>query len=464
MSCKSCSESPKDGHVVYQYAAKVVCGVVKPIPPGTNIDNPLPPGEYKTKINIHNFSRCDCVTFRWKVAVGYPHLKVGPISEFAEVTLCPDEALEIDCADIMKRLGRDVEGHIEGWVVLYTPSELDVVAVYGTAATPGGSVNAFHTERVHSRCLTACEDFNLDISTGVSQWEVAGPFPGQAPPGSPFTDVVLGSSDPNWTNLPGALWIHPPGGNVQPEGTYTYRLRFRLCDGFMNPQLGGSMLADYFANAFLNGNSVSPTQTGGPNYPTPINITATGNFKAGMNELIVVVTNKERGTTGLALHGDIEVKAGLCPGVPMPLLCCPNIQYNAHMQRFIWESFDWWQGWRSDGQTAGTTGENRRMERIKIEVIGCRHPGTTITYQVRTAPLVGGAVWGPIVSEGQDAGNGNDRIEMLIINLVNAPLNCHLCYRVHMRHNGWGPWVTEGVAAGSSGSNRRIEAVEIKFC
>ena len=82
---------------------------------------------------------------------------------------------------------------------------------------------------------------------------------------------------------------------------------------------------------------------------------------------------------------------------------------------------------------------------------------------MRSAPLIGGAQWLGPGTEGQEVGNLHWRIEIIQINLINAPLNCHLCYRVHMRHLGWGPWTNEGGQTGSSGLNRRVEAMEIKF-
>ena len=472
MTCNcSGAAASKTGRVDYQYAAKIVCGTVKEA-------GSLPRGSYKTKINIHNFSRCDCVTFQWKVALGYPHLKIGPVSDFAEATLCADEALEIDCDDILKRLGTDKAGHIEGWVVIESETELDVVAVYGTAAADDGPVTAFHTERVAARCMTPCDDFDLDPSTGVALWEVAGPYPGQAPAGAPFAQAVLGPSDPNWPALPGALWIHPPGGNILPEGVYTYRLRFKLCTGFRKPLLEGRMFADYFAGALLNGHLISPP-TPGPNFPTPVSFQATSHFKAGDNELIVLVTNSEKGTTGLALHGDLAVEKGLCAGQPMPLLTCPGVCYDVYTRHFILQnsSNDWWgpNGPVCNGGMAGTRGQFRRIEALWVALSGNVPPGTSIEYQVHQQNngwLPTPTTWYPM---GQVAGTPNAspialRLEAVRIRLVNAPLNCRVRYQVHMRkaygqlitglpNGGDSGWYYDGATAGTTGLNRRIEAL-----
>jgi hypothetical protein len=124
-----------------QYAAKVVCGV--------SAGDVVAHGAYFTAVNVHNPNRTT-VRLRWKVAVGRPGAKPGPISAFLEARLRPDEALEIDNADILKR----VKGarFVKGFVVIECGLELDVVGVY-TAAAEKGQVATLHTERVPRRRL-----------------------------------------------------------------------------------------------------------------------------------------------------------------------------------------------------------------------------------------------------------------------------------------------------------------------
>jgi hypothetical protein len=291
------------------------------------------------------------------------------------------------------------------------------------------------------------------------------------PANASFDEAVLGSIDTNWQPLLGALWIHPPGSSSQVEGHYIYRLRFKLCSGFVNPRLNLSVLSDYYANVYLNGldnaHLVPPPQSNGPSSSTPIvHPTYAANFKAGVNELFVVVTNKEKGTSGLAVHGAIEVEKGRCAGEPMPLIPCPGIEYMVYLEKFPGESASHggWHGWYQNGATAGVPGENRRIEKIKVRLVGAP-PGMTLTYSVSSAPLVGGTSWLGPVDEGIEVGHLHWRMELIQINLVNAPLNCHLCYRVHVRGSGWTySWTHEGGQAGTSGHNRRIEALELKFC
>jgi Concanavalin A-like lectin/glucanases superfamily len=125
----------------FEYAAKVVCGKS----PGDAVAR----GVYFTAINVHNPSRTT-VRLRWKVAVARPGAKAGPVSRYFEARLGPDEALEIDCPDIMKRT--KVRDFLKGFVVINCGLELDVVAVY-TAGAERGQVATLHTERVPPRRL-----------------------------------------------------------------------------------------------------------------------------------------------------------------------------------------------------------------------------------------------------------------------------------------------------------------------
>lgn len=448
MTCRSCSDSPREGRADFQYAVKLVCGVIKPDTQG----RPLPPGHYFTAVNVHNPSRCDSVTLRWKVAVGLPTPRIGTVSPFADVTLGPDEAVEIDCPNVMEQLARAgfKTEFVKGWVVIETPAELDVVAVYGGAESPGRPLNTFSTERVCPRRMTPCGNLSLDVSTGVAAWEYA------LPNSTTFMQPTLSQGSSAWSDVPGSLWLLP--GGAQDVGVYTYRLAFRLCSGFRNPRLDLQLLADNCATVSLNGNPIGGT-TGSCGTTDPFRVVASlsaGNaafFRAGLNVLTVAVTN-QGSITGMALHGRLVVEGGLCPGDALPLLACPGICYRLHLRG------DGWTNWGCNGATVGTTGENRRAEALICQLNNAP-PGTTVEYMVHEA--FNG--WTPWVSEGQVAGTTgqNRRIEAARIRLVNAPLHCRIRYRVHMRGLGWGPWVYDGAVAGTTGQNRRMEAIEVEI-
>ena len=132
---------------IFEYAAKFVCGRSAPTP---TAPSPLAQGIYYTDINVHNPGTAP-VEFRKKFAVALPDQKAGPISEFARGALKADEALSVECAEITKRLNLPPGRFVTGFAVFQTPRELDIVAVYTTAANAAGFVSTMHMERVPKR-------------------------------------------------------------------------------------------------------------------------------------------------------------------------------------------------------------------------------------------------------------------------------------------------------------------------
>jgi hypothetical protein len=123
-------------NIVLQYAVKVV--------EGRSDGNVVAPGEYWTAVNVHNPTP-RTVKFRFKVAVALPR-KAGAVSAFQILRLRPDEALEIDRETVLELVN---ERFVKGFVVIESPFDLDVVAVY--TAMPAKGVETIHTERVGAR-------------------------------------------------------------------------------------------------------------------------------------------------------------------------------------------------------------------------------------------------------------------------------------------------------------------------
>ena len=142
----------------YVYSVKFLCGTVPlrpffsadPLPPGK--EPPVKPANYTTTINVHNPHERGDLAFRKKaVLTSYvgaqgtmpepqQRFKPGPVQT---VSLATDAALAIDPRDIVKLLGdtmpKDAQ-FIEGFVVIYTPAVLDVVAVYTSQPSVVGRV------------------------------------------------------------------------------------------------------------------------------------------------------------------------------------------------------------------------------------------------------------------------------------------------------------------------------------
>jgi hypothetical protein len=131
------------GFPLFEYAVKFICG--------TSRGDVVAPGVYYTAINVHNPTNT-AVGFRKKFAVALPNERSARPTGFFDARLGPDEALEIDCPDIVRHLREaGMEGEFfKGFAVIQSKVELDVVAVY-TAAGATGQVETLHTERVPAR-------------------------------------------------------------------------------------------------------------------------------------------------------------------------------------------------------------------------------------------------------------------------------------------------------------------------
>ena len=143
-----------------EYAVKAICG--------TPTDRPgaLAEGAYFTAVNIHNPGP-EPVRFRQKVATTAPNQAPGGISQFWDSALRPDQALEIDCNDIFRRAPTRTR-FIKGFLVIQSPSDLDVVAVYTAAPSVRGTVVALEIERVPARSANgggSCQLPDLVVDT-----------------------------------------------------------------------------------------------------------------------------------------------------------------------------------------------------------------------------------------------------------------------------------------------------------
>ena len=114
-----------------------------------------------------------------------------------------------------------------------------------------------------------------------------------------------------------------------------------------------------------------------------------------------------------------------------------------------------WQGWTSDGNTAGTTGQGRAVERFAATV-----DGGGVQYRAYSAY----SAWGSWVADGAEAGIAGRRIEAIQMQLTGEAANrCDLYYRVHVANIGWMGWAKNGEEAGTEGGSLQVEAVQVKL-
>ena len=113
-----------------------------------------------------------------------------------------------------------------------------------------------------------------------------------------------------------------------------------------------------------------------------------------------------------------------------------------------------------DGAMAGTTGQAKQLEGIKINLNNMSMMSGSINYQGH----IQNVGWGDTVSNGTAVGVNGNRLEGIRIWLSEAiSVYYDVYYRVHCQNLGWLDWAKNGESAGSEGYSYRAEAIEIKL-
>jgi len=139
----------------YQYSAKTLCTLLGDI----GFGDAFAPGRYRTVVNIHNpTERKIEITRKFALSL-QPGEAAGSfsITPYKSLTLEADQAVAYNCFDIAG-FYCPIDGvcvdftAIDGFLVVNSPVELDVVAVY-TANPKDGQVSTLDTETVAGRRL-----------------------------------------------------------------------------------------------------------------------------------------------------------------------------------------------------------------------------------------------------------------------------------------------------------------------
>ena len=143
-----------------------------------------------------------------------------------------------------------------------------------------------------------------------------------------------------------------------------------------------------------------------------------------------------------------------------------SVEYRTHLQSIGWTD------WAADGAVSGTEGEARRMEAIRIRLTGEMAEKYDIYYRVHVQTY-GWLDWAKI---GETAGttDGAKRLEALEIRLVNKDGNAPgetdrayiqplLAYQTHVQTFGWQELAEGGVKAGTEGLAKRMEALKVSL-
>ena len=128
-----------------------------------------------------------------------------------------------------------------------------------------------------------------------------------------------------------------------------------------------------------------------------------------------------------------------------------TVQYSANVESSGWQS------WKSNGETAGTSGQALRLEGLKIKLIDAPE-GAELQYNGHVQDIG----WQDWKTDGQVTGTEGQskRIEAIRIKIKNQD-KYSIKYRVHVENIGWQDWKRDGEVAGTTGQALRIEAIEI---
>ena len=134
----------------------------------------------------------------------------------------------------------------------------------------------------------------------------------------------------------------------------------------------------------------------------------------------------------------------------------PSVIYQTHIEDYGWQDI------RKDGQMAGTSGESKRLEGIKINLDNNSSYNGTIEYCTH----IEGIGWQGWKKNGQISGTEGQskQIEAIKIKLTEEmAAHYDVYYRVHVQELGWMDWASNGEAAGTAGYSYRIEAIQIEL-
>jgi len=180
-------ERPPEMEKLIVYSAKFLCG------PALGKEG-VQRGSYSTAINIHNPNNGTVYLYKKAVIAKREDEPRGKISDFHRVILQADEAIEVDCIDIISLFGAEQEVEltapsqqtqtilqttavspvsplirfIKGFVVIYSTAPLDVAAVYtaSTAVGFGFDVEYISPSRVSTITYTPPPEEEAECPTG----------------------------------------------------------------------------------------------------------------------------------------------------------------------------------------------------------------------------------------------------------------------------------------------------------
>ena len=130
-----------------------------------------------------------------------------------------------------------------------------------------------------------------------------------------------------------------------------------------------------------------------------------------------------------------------------------KIKYQTHIEDIGW------QNWKYNGELTGTESQSKRLEAIKIELEYSEE--YSIMYRVHIQDIG----WQDWRYDGEKAGTEGQskRLEAIQIKIVEKQTSISVNYSVHVQDIGWQNWKAEEKIAGTEGQSKRLEAIQIKL-
>lgn len=241
------------------------------------------------------------------------------------------------------------------------------------------------------------------------------------------------------------------------NGSNTMGVTVNLVNGTVS-----TVTLDQTSLALTQGNSITLKATVKPD--TAINKAVT--WTSSNNRIATVDSNGKvtaiaAGTAVIRVttkEGGYQASCNVTVSEPSPI-----VRYSAHGQNYGWD-----QGYKQNGETAGTTGQGLRIEAFKAKITdssGNAISGLGISYDAHCADIGWQTNWAS--DDGIAGTTGQARqVEAIRMKLTGSKASQYdIYYRVHAENFGWMNWAKNGedaTFAGTNGYGFRIEAIQIE--
>lgn len=140
-----------------------------------------------------------------------------------------------------------------------------------------------------------------------------------------------------------------------------------------------------------------------------------------------------------------------------------DIFYRVHVQSYGW------QNWTRNGAVAGTVGKGKRLEAIQIKLVKkVVNVSASLSYSVHSQSygwMNEINVSPSQVSNSTIAGTTGQskRLEAIKLRINTTGVSGGITYSTHVQSHGWQNYVSDGAVSGTTGQHKRIEAIKINL-